>query len=58
MHALHLATIASHREVTLDEVVKRGIKMKHARLAIADELVLKHETNIWCVVTPCSFVMS
>jgi hypothetical protein len=39
-HTLHLAIVVAHREVALDEVAKCGVEVKHARLAIVDELVL------------------
>jgi hypothetical protein len=45
-HAHHLATLVTHREVTLDEVAEHGIKVKHTHLAIADELVLEHEPDL------------
>jgi hypothetical protein len=45
-HILHLAAVLSHREITLDEVAKHGIKVKGECLAIADELVFKRQPGL------------
>jgi hypothetical protein len=45
-HALHLATVVTHREVTLHEVVEHSVEVKHACFAIADELVLDHVPDL------------
>jgi hypothetical protein len=46
-HALHLATLVAHREVTLEGVTERGIEVKCARhFTIVDELVLDHLPNL------------
>jgi hypothetical protein len=45
-HALHLATVVTHREVTLHEVAERSVEVKHACFAIADELVLDHAPDL------------
>jgi hypothetical protein len=45
-HALHLAIVVTHREVTLDEVVQRGVKVKRTCLAVADELLIKSEPHL------------
>jgi hypothetical protein len=45
-HALHLAKVFAHQEVTLDEVVKCGIEMKCVHLIVADELVLERELDL------------
>jgi hypothetical protein len=41
-HALHLATVVTHREVTLDEIAEHGIEVKRVHFVVADELVLYH----------------
>jgi hypothetical protein len=46
-HALHLATLVAHREVTLEGVTERGIVVKCARhFTVVDELVLDRLPNL------------
>jgi hypothetical protein len=46
-HALHLATLVAHREVTLEGVTERGIEVKCARhFTVVDELVLDRLPNL------------
>jgi hypothetical protein len=47
-HALHLATVVTHRELTLDEVAECGIEVKCPHFAIDDKLVLEHELDLAC----------
>jgi hypothetical protein len=49
-HVLHLATVVAHahQEVALNEVVERGIEVKHACFAIAVELVLERALDLMC----------
>jgi hypothetical protein len=39
-------TIVAQREVALDEVVERGVKVKHTHFTIANELVLDRAPNL------------
>jgi hypothetical protein len=45
-HALHLATVVTHLEVSLDKVAKCGVEVKHARFAVANELVLDRAPDL------------
>jgi hypothetical protein len=45
-HAFHLVTVVTHREVTLDKVLERGIEVKRAHFTVADELVLDHAPDL------------
>jgi hypothetical protein len=45
-HTLHLATVVTHREVTLDEVMEHGVNMKRVRFIVADELILDCAPNL------------
>jgi hypothetical protein len=44
--SLHLVALLSHREITLDKVAKHGVEVKGVCLAIADELVFKHQPGL------------
>jgi hypothetical protein len=45
-HALHLVTVVTHREVTLDEVAERGVEVKYACFSVDDELVLDRALDL------------
>jgi hypothetical protein len=47
-HALHLVTVVTHWEVTLDEVAEHGIEVKCTCFAVADELVLDCAPDLAC----------
>jgi hypothetical protein len=47
-HALHLATVVTHREIALDKLVQCGIKVKRARFTVVDKLVLDRALDLAC----------
>jgi hypothetical protein len=53
-HALHLVTIVTHGEVTLDEVAKRGVKMNRAHLVVDNEPVIVSKIQEMMALSMCS----
>jgi hypothetical protein len=47
-HVVHPTTVVAHREITLDEVVECGAKMKCMCLGVADQLVVERELDLAC----------